>query len=191
VSPERLERLRGLLAPRQLCVVKFSDVLDTQAECAALRTEVERLRDPMREQTWSERFRVLTERAYAGESRLAVAIELLREDEALWQEWRSTDITEDEDGWVSFTNRAHAHHDKVRALFATRSDELVAFLAARPAAPARCTCSTDCEGICPACRPVAPEEYVAGFPAEPQMRRGAPPAAPARTEAEPTDDGCA
>lgn len=55
---------------------------------------------------------------------LATATELLRIDDALWSEWRASDITEDEDRWVSFTDRAHAHHDKVVAFLANQPAEV-------------------------------------------------------------------
>lgn len=41
------------------------------------------------------------------------AVELLKTGAALWLEWRSTDITEDDDRWVGFTDRAHRHHDAI------------------------------------------------------------------------------
>jgi hypothetical protein len=85
---------------------------EAEAELAALRAAVERLRDPMREQTWSERFRVLTERAEAAESRLAAATEIVRE--AL--------------------REASHYQARMPQAFVRRAS---AFLAAQPAAPAR------------------------------------------------------
>jgi hypothetical protein len=72
-----------------------------------------------------EGFLVYAELQQAQE-RLAAATELLEQDDSLWVQWRSEDITEDEDRWVSFTDRAHRHHDAV-----------VTFLANAPAAPTR------------------------------------------------------
>jgi hypothetical protein len=43
------------------------------------------------------------------------ALDLLRADAKLWHEWRTVDITDDDERWVDFTNRAHANHDATLA----------------------------------------------------------------------------
>ncbi len=47
-------------------------------------------------------------------AQLAAANALLKEAVPLWLEWRTTDITADDDRWAEFTNRAHDWHDRVQ-----------------------------------------------------------------------------
>ncbi len=69
------------------------------AEVASARTRLAGMRAALE----TSEGRPLTDRTARekAEAKLARSLEL-------WREWTSTDITEDDDRWVEFTNRAHA-----------------------------------------------------------------------------------
>lgn len=53
----------------------------------------------------------------AAEARVRELETLLRQAVPLWEQWRTSDITDDDDKWAEFTNRAHDWHDAVKAVF--------------------------------------------------------------------------
>jgi hypothetical protein len=87
--------------------------------------EVEASRDKAMDEQHAKLVRVADEKRAALAS-LATANALLDEAKPLWQEWRDTDITADEDYWANFCNRAHRWHDRV-----------IAHLAGQTAAPGK------------------------------------------------------
>lgn len=64
--------------------------------------------------------------------RVEVLEGLMRETIHLWHEWSTTDITGDEDRWVSFTDRAHAWLAKARIAVPDRTPKAAPPKPARP-----------------------------------------------------------
>jgi hypothetical protein len=107
-------RLRGAAeseaASLRAVVVNQSEVAEADRKMLLeLRSETERLRLAL-----AGRGSVLLARLRENNARINAADALLREAIPLWHEWRTTDITADDDRWAEFTNRAHDWHDRVR-----------------------------------------------------------------------------
>lgn len=80
--------------------------LKLESEASALRAEVERLR--VSEETCNQE-------ANAAYRHLAAANALLERGMPLLEQWRTTDITSDDDTWADFTNAMHRWHDRIVA----------------------------------------------------------------------------